>query len=164
MHVCSLGLTKAQGPRKGRPRMSRRNTAIPGKRWAHGIHIVLKEGWVPTCLVGPERTFHLVPDEFWKNWIGELNPLFLWGRETGINHCCCCSVAQPCLTLCDPMDYSTPGFPVLYHLLEFAQTHAHWFDLSKHLILCYPLHLHSIFLSIWVFSSKLVLHIRWPKY
>ena len=36
-----------------------------------------------------------------------------------------CSVTQSCPTLCDPMDYSTPGFPVLYHLLEFAQTHVH---------------------------------------
>ena len=33
------------------------------------------------------------------------------------------SVAQLCLTLCDPMDCSTPGFPV--HLPEFAQTHVH---------------------------------------
>ena len=39
--------------------------------------------------------------------------------------CCCCSVAQPCLTLCDPMDCSTPGFPVLHHLLELVQTHIH---------------------------------------
>ena len=38
----------------------------------------------------------------------------------------CCSVAQLCLTLCDPMDCSTPGFPVLHHLLELAQTHVHW--------------------------------------
>ena len=37
----------------------------------------------------------------------------------------CCSVAKSCLTLCDPMDCSTPGFPVLHHLLEFAQTHVH---------------------------------------
>ena len=36
----------------------------------------------------------------------------------------CCSVAQSCLTLCNPMDCSTPGFPVL-HLLELAQTHVH---------------------------------------
>ena len=36
-----------------------------------------------------------------------------------------CSVAQSCSTLCDPMDHSMPGFPVLYHLLEFAQTHVH---------------------------------------
>ena len=34
---------------------------------------------------------------------------------------------QLCLTLCDPIDCSTPGFPVLYYLLEFAQTHVHWF-------------------------------------
>ena len=28
--------------------------------------------------------------------------------------------------LCDPMDYSKPGFPVLHDLPEFAQTHVHW--------------------------------------
>ena len=39
---------------------------------------------------------------------------------------CCCSVAKWCLTLCDPMDSSTPGFPVLHYLLEFAQVHVHW--------------------------------------
>ena len=39
---------------------------------------------------------------------------------------CCCLVAQSCLTLCDPMDCSTPGFPVLHYLLEFAQIHVHW--------------------------------------
>ena len=38
----------------------------------------------------------------------------------------CCSVPQLCLTPCDPIDYSTPGFPVLYHLQELAQTHVHW--------------------------------------
>ena len=35
------------------------------------------------------------------------------------------SVAQSCLTPCDPMDCSTPGFPVLHHLLELAQSHVH---------------------------------------
>ena len=35
------------------------------------------------------------------------------------------SVSQSCLTLCDPMDCSTPGFPVYHQLLELAQTHAH---------------------------------------
>ena len=39
---------------------------------------------------------------------------------------CCCSVAQLCPALCDPMDCSTPGFPLLYHLLELAHTHVHW--------------------------------------
>ena len=39
---------------------------------------------------------------------------------------CCCWVAQSCPTLCDPMDCSTPKFPVIHYLLEFAQTHVHW--------------------------------------
>ena len=34
---------------------------------------------------------------------------------------CCYSVTKPCLTLCDPVDCSTPGFPVLPYLLEFAR-------------------------------------------
>ena len=38
----------------------------------------------------------------------------------------CCSIAQSCLTLWDPMDCSMPGFPVLHHLPEFVQTHVHW--------------------------------------
>ena len=43
-----------------------------------------------------------------------------------VNVDCCYSVAKSCLTLCNPMDYSTPGFPVHHHLLEFAQNHVHW--------------------------------------
>ena len=35
------------------------------------------------------------------------------------------SVTQQCPTLCDPMDCSTPGFPVHHQLLELAQTHVH---------------------------------------
>ena len=35
------------------------------------------------------------------------------------------SVAQSCLTLCDPMNCSTPGFPVHHQLPEFTQTHVH---------------------------------------
>ena len=38
---------------------------------------------------------------------------------------CCCSVTKSCRTLCDPVDCNTLGFPVLHHLLEFAQTHVH---------------------------------------
>ena len=53
---------------------------------------------------------------------------------------CLCSVAQSCLTLCDPMDCSMPGFPVLHHVLELAQIHVHQVsDASNHLILCRPL-------------------------
>ena len=38
----------------------------------------------------------------------------------------CCSVTKSCLTLCDPMDCSIPGFPVLHCLPELAQTHVLW--------------------------------------
>ena len=53
---------------------------------------------------------------------------FLIGQE--IFHfspsCHCYSVVKSCLTLCEPRNYSTPGFPVLHSLPEFAQTHVHW--------------------------------------
>ena len=52
----------------------------------------------------------------------------------------CCSVAKSCPTLCNPMDCSMPGFPVLCCLLEFAQTHVRRLgDAIQHLIPCHPL-------------------------
>ena len=63
------------------------------------------------------------------------------------------------------MDCSTPGFPVLHYLPEFAQIHVHWVVmLSNYLILCCLLLILSlIFPSIRVFSTESVLPIRWPK-
>ena len=75
------------------------------------------------------------------------------------------SVAQSCPILCDPMDCSTPGFPVLQHLLEFAQSDVHWVGMpSNLLILCRPLLLPSVFQSIRVFSNESARLIMWPKY
>ena len=37
--------------------------------------------------------------------------------------CCCCSVMS---SFCNPMDCSTPGFPIQHHLTEFGQTHVYW--------------------------------------
>ena len=73
--------------------------------------------------------------------------------------CCCCSVAQLCLTICYAIDCSTPGFPVLHYLPEFAQTRVHWIgDATSP---SHPLSLHpppaSVFLSIKVFSFCLLL-------
>ena len=81
----------------------------------------------------------------------------------------CCRVVQSLsvfATLCDPMDCSTPGFPVLHHLPEFAKLMSiESMVPSNHLILCHPLLLLlSIFPNIRVFSNELALHIRWPKY
>ena len=53
--------------------------------------------------------------------------------------CCCCSVTQLCPTLWEPMDCSTPGFPVFHYLPKFFQTHVHWVNDTNHLILCRPL-------------------------
>ena len=69
--------------------------------------------------------------------------------------------------LCDPMDCSTPGFPVLHQasqsLLKLMSTEL--MMPSNHLILCHPLlFLPSIFPSISVFSYELALCIRWPNY
>ena len=46
--------------------------------------------------------------------------------QLAINNNICCSVFKLGPTVCDPMDCSVPGFPVLHFLLEFAQTHVHW--------------------------------------
>ena len=40
-------------------------------------------------------------------------------------------VIQSCPTLCDPMNRSTPGLPVLHHLPEFAQTHVYWVNIIQ---------------------------------
>ena len=86
-------------------------------------------------------------------------------RVRDANSVCCCSVIKLCLTPRDPINCSTPGFPVLHHLPEFAQTQVHWvsdaiqpshllsspsppaFNLSQHQGI----------------SIELALCIRWPK-
>ena len=63
-------------------------------------------------LVGKLSAFHHWV--WYKLWVCHLWPLS-----------CCCSVAQSCPALCDPMHCSTSGFPVLHHLPELAQTPVH---------------------------------------
>ena len=80
--------------------------------------------------------------------------------------CCCFSVSQSCLTLCDSMDCSTPGFPViptfwsLFKLMSVESVIP-----FNHLIFCHPLLLlPSIFPSNRVFSNESALCIRWPNW
>ena len=92
---------------------------------------------------------------------------FSWARPNRNKmhpfHCCCCSVAKSCPTLHDPMNCSTPGFPVLHHFPAFAQTHVHW--VSDTIYPSHPLSpLSSVFPNFRVFSNELALHISWPKY
>ena len=70
-----------------------------------------------------------------------------------------------CVRLCEPMDYSMPGFPVHCQHLELAQTHVHWIIDAIHLILGRSLLLPPFKRpSIRVFLNESVLHIRWSKY
>ena len=94
-----------------------------------------------------------------------------WEREAhGITQLS--SIAQSCLTLCDPMNHSTPGLPVHHQLPEFTQTHAHQVSDAiqpshplAHPPLCRPLLLlPPIPPSIKVFSYESTLHMRWPKH
>ena len=77
------------------------------------------------------------------------------------------SVAQQCLTLCDPMNHSTDQASLS---ITNSQSPPKPMSIesvmpSNHLILCCPLLLlPSIFPSIRVFSNESALHIRWPKY
>ena len=76
------------------------------------------------------------------------------------------SVAQLCLTFCDPMDCNTSGLPVHHQLPEFTQTHVHWvsdaiqpfYSPSPHSPPAFNLSQHQGLFQ-WVSSS-----IRWPKY
>ena len=94
---------------------------------------------------------------------------------TSIRKECCFLVTKLYPTLSNPMDCSTPSFPVLHYLLDFAQTHVHC--ISDAIQPSHPLSspsppafnlplllLPSIFPSIRVFSKESALCIRWPKY
>ena len=76
------------------------------------------------------------------------------------------AVTQLCLTLCNPIDCSMPGFPVHHQLQELTQTHVQPVSdaIQPSHSLPSPLLLPSTFPSIRVFSNESVLHIRWPKY
>ena len=146
--------------------------------WTLGREMIHNLGWVQlgTAYISTDNCpFHLLqwtdpPQrkrlDFTHKWGAFMELDSLWrNTEQPLKqplHTCCCSVNQPCLTLCDPMDCHMPGFPVHHQLPELAQESM---MPSNHLILCHPLLLlPSIFPSIRVFSSESDLYIRWPKY
>ena len=96
------------------------------------------------------------------HWFSLRSPLtFLWNEASLCCCCCCCLVARSCLTLCHPMDYSTPGFPVLSisrSLLKHVSIES--VMPSNRLVLCCPLlscfqsfSASGCFLMSWVFTS-----------
>ena len=106
------------------------------------------------------------PDSSEGNYAGAwvLGGLVLWGPS--LETSCCCLVTKLCPTLCESIDCSTPGFPVLHHLPEFVQTHI--YGVSDAIQLSHPLSPPSTPVlnpsQDHVFSNESALHIRWPKY
>ena len=78
---------------------------------------------------------------------------------------CSCSVTNSCFTHCGHTDCCNAGFPVLHYLLEFAQTHVHWFGIA--IQPSHPLSpTSSLALNLSQHQNRLhelVLHIRWPE-
>ena len=86
--------------------------------------------------------------------------------EIRLNYGCCgCSVTKSCPTLCNLVNCSTPAFSVLHYFCEFAQTYVHWVSdaIQPYHPLSFPFLPASIFPSITVFFSVLVLCIRWQN-
>ena len=134
------------------------NCSLPGPS-THGIFQARLLEWVAVAFS-------------WRNLSAAQNPSCAWGvnqfRRAGgsirksRDHTQFSSVPQLCPTLGDPMDCSTPGFPVHHQLPELSQTHVH--QVSD----CHP----TISSSVIPFScsqsfptsgSLPVLHIRRPK-
>ena len=91
----------------------------------------------PCVVVQPVRKEEIIP---WNTECKSSRRVFWWSLdivwlelsyithiyEIDMNLYCCCSVTKSCLILCDLMDCSTPGCPVLHYLPESVQTHVHW--------------------------------------
>ena len=78
----------------------------------------------------PKFLYHLYPHQWWWGILVTLHPITCYCESYSV-----CfkvimfqfsSVAQSCLTVCNPIDCSTPGLPVHHQLLEFTQTHVLW--------------------------------------
>ena len=102
--------------------------------WSSALSSLHSLSGTPFCSVTINNTYMpRTPNLYVRIWPSPTNPdssiqQSVKPRMSISNHHCRRSVAQSCPTLCDPMDYSTPGLPVLHHLPEFAQTHVYWFS------------------------------------
>ena len=86
------------------------------------------ENWCLSSMINPLPRVALAGsdrDAVWSSITITLNPASLYSSVHMI-YSCCCSFAKSCLTLCNPVDCSISGFPVLHGLPEFAQTQGHW--------------------------------------
>ena len=86
-----------------------------------GCEMTFSGGWPPVGMTHWAMTFS---DILWSLRRVDLSKLKNKDSRTSFRGGC--SVTQLCPALCDPMNCSIPGFPVLHHLPELAQIHVHW--------------------------------------
>ena len=102
-------------------------------RWlsTHAMWCIVILLWLTFCcqyiiFFGQDPWFwHTLPQPI-TPWICKMNQCLFWNSGCTYNVGLFNSVAQSCPTLCDPMNYSTPGLPVHHQLPEVTQTHVHW--------------------------------------
>ena len=148
-HFPSLG-TEASEPAEPHVRRKGNELFVNGS-----LEFMLKEAPPPSWSSHPHSGYgKMASDMNWK--FGTVLQPFKCVCHLASTICCCCSVTKSCLTHCDPMDCSAPGFPVLHYFLEFVKTHVHWVDDA--IQPCHPLSSPSlpalIFPSIRVFSNE----------
>ena len=133
------------------------------------IHDPIKNG--PKTLTGSSsKEIHMWEINIWKDVPHHMSSekcKLKWGLTTHLfSSVQFSSVAQSCLTLCDPMNHSTPGLLVHHQLPELTQTHVH--GVGDAIQPSHPLSSPSPPApnppSIRVFSNESTLHMRWPKY
>ena len=158
---------------KGHRRRHSLKWNFPVKEWSLRSSLVVQwldlgtftaMAWIQFLVSTPSpqiKEWTLVPN--WRHWSFPNRACL---KQNWVSHCCCCSVAQSCLTVCDPMDCSIPGFlsfiisRSLPKLMSIESVIT-----SNYLVLCNSLLLLPlIFPGIRVFSNELVLRFRWPKY
>ena len=117
--------------RKGREMLRTADLSITHKKWGSNTRNQLSIKWINSLIL-------LVPDrQKWELIISVLNKycccvqflscvqLFATLWTANLSTLLLLSVLNSCATLCNPMDCSMPGFPVLHYLLEFVETHVH---------------------------------------
>ena len=95
------------------------------KAWCAVVHGVTKrflDSRTEWALVGPDG----VTAKFHQNWENNTNSFKLFHKTKKEYLVHFSSFAQSRPTFCNPLDCSTPGFPVHRQLQELGQTHVHW--------------------------------------
>ena len=89
------------------------------------------------CFQSESYQLKVQEEERWYKMMRKKYQMLLFNHGKWMRWLCCCSVAQLCPTLCNPMDCSKLGFPVLHYLPEFALARVH--SVSDAIQLSHPL-------------------------